>query len=57
MLVLFAVFERKLLAQAGLEKAQWGSTSTVQDKPMIRAPLVLDVWFILHIGKGLIYLV
>ena len=29
MCVLFAVVERKLLAQAGLEKAQRGSTPTV----------------------------
>ena len=32
MLVLFAFVERKLLAQAGLEKNQRGSTSTIQNK-------------------------
>ena len=32
MLVLFAVVESILLTQAGLEKAQRGSTSTVQSK-------------------------
>ena len=30
MLFLSAVVERKFLAQAGLEKSQWGSTSTIQ---------------------------
>ena len=46
MLSLFTVVESKLLTQAGLEKAQRGSTTT--------DPLVLDVVFLLHIGKGLI---
>ena len=32
MLVLFAVVESKLLTQTGLEKAQRGSNSTVQNK-------------------------
>jgi len=32
MLIFFAAVERKLLAQAGLEKAEWGSTSTVPNK-------------------------
>ena len=30
--VLFVVVESKLLAQEGLEKGQWGSTSTVKNK-------------------------
>ena len=41
----------------GLEKAQRGSTTTIQDLGMFRDPLVLDVVFLLHIGKGLISVV
>ena len=55
MLVFFTVVESELLKQAGLEKSQWGSTSTVRNN--VRDPLVLDVWFLLHIGKGLISMV
>ena len=32
MLALFTAIESKLIMQAGLEKAQWGSSSTIRNK-------------------------
>ena len=35
-LALFTVVESKFLKRAGLEKAQWGSTTTVQNKVCVK---------------------